>query len=112
MDLGGRAAREPGHHRALGLEEGHWHRILAVGGLQGAGGRVDPSGYLPQPEDGGVHVEQPAVVVDVVAQLLPGRHDLRLADGPVVDVEPLTRRLVAPLLLGLEPSHRGTPLGV
>ncbi|WP_158795191.1 hypothetical protein [Streptomyces sp. NRRL S-337] len=53
------------------------------------------------------------MVVDVVAQLLPGRQDLRLTDGAVVDVEPLTRRLlVAALLLGLETSHRGPPLGV
>ncbi|MEE1767080.1 DUF6415 family natural product biosynthesis protein [Streptomyces sp. JV185] len=51
------------------------------------------------------------MVVDVVAQLRSGRQDLRLADGAVVDVEPLTwRLLLAALLLGLEPSHRGTPL--
>ncbi|MFJ3091435.1 hypothetical protein [Streptomyces sp. NPDC086838] len=42
----------------------------------------------------------------VVTQLLPGHQDLCLADGPVVDVEPLTRRLlIAALLHGLEPTH-------
>ncbi|MDX3762584.1 hypothetical protein [Streptomyces sp. AK02-04a] len=70
--------------------------------LQHAGVRVDAGGDLAQAESGGVHEQQPTLVVDVVAQPGALRQDLRLADDPVIDAEPvLSRLLVPPLLLRL-----------
>jgi hypothetical protein len=104
------ASGKPGHHGALRLEERHRHRVFAVAGLHHAGVRGDAGGDLTQAESGGVHEQQPALVIDVVAQ--PGvlRPDFRLADDPVIDAEPvLVRLLVPPLLLRLVPSQREPP---